>query len=80
MLVKVLGFGTNWWACFGDDADDPHRFTRRAAYYNSTGVRCGGNFRRDGITLRIGPVQRRGRLQSQSHRTRHRTYLSSALM
>ena len=50
MLVKVLGFGTNWWARFGRDADDPHRFTRRAAYYNSTGVRCGGKVRRHWIT------------------------------
>jgi hypothetical protein len=38
MLVQVLSFGTNWWARFGRNADDPHRFTRHAAYYNSTGV------------------------------------------
>jgi len=50
MLVKVLGFGTNWWARFGRDADDPHRFTRHAAYYNSTGVRCGGKVRRHWTT------------------------------
>lgn len=50
MLVKVLGFGTNWWARFGRDADDPHRFTRHAAYYNSTGVRCGSKVRRHWIT------------------------------
>jgi hypothetical protein len=49
MLVKVLGFGTNWWARFGRDADDPHRFTRHAAYYNSTGVRCGVKVRRHWI-------------------------------
>src|SRR5947199_5856231 len=46
MLVQVLSFGTNWWARFGRDVDDPHRFTRRAAYYNSTGVRCGNKIRR----------------------------------
>jgi hypothetical protein len=46
MLVKVLGFGTNWWARYGRHAFDPHRFTRHAAYYNSTGVRCGGKVRR----------------------------------
>jgi hypothetical protein len=46
MLVKVLNFGTNWWARFGRDADDPLRFTRHAAYYNSTGVRCGSKIRR----------------------------------
>jgi hypothetical protein len=49
MLVKVLGFGTNWWARFGRDVDDPHRFTRHAAYYNSTGVHCGGKVRRHWI-------------------------------
>jgi hypothetical protein len=46
MLVKVLGFGTNWWARFGRDRDDPLRFTRHAAYYNSTGFRCGRAVRR----------------------------------
>jgi len=50
MLVKVLNFGTNWWARFGRDAEDPHRFTRHAAYYNSTGVRCGGKVRRHWLT------------------------------
>lgn len=49
MLVKVLNFGTNWWARFGHDPDDPHRFTRHAAYYNSTGVRCGRKVRRHWI-------------------------------
>ncbi len=49
MLVKVLHFGTNWWARFGRDADDPYRFTRHAAYYNSTGVRCGSKVRRHWI-------------------------------
>jgi hypothetical protein len=46
MLVQALSFGTNWWARFGHDPLDPHRFTRRAAYYNSTGVRCGSKVRR----------------------------------
>jgi len=50
MLVKVLNFGTNWWARFGRDADDPYRFSRHAAYYNSTGVRCGSKVRRHWIT------------------------------
>jgi hypothetical protein len=49
MLVQVLSFGTNWWARFGRNVDDPHRFTRRAAYYNSTGVRCGSKVRRHWI-------------------------------
>jgi hypothetical protein len=46
MLVQVHSFGTNWWARFGHDPADPHRFTRRAAYYNSTGIRCGSKVRR----------------------------------
>lgn len=46
MLVKVLSFGTNWWARFGRDPFDPRRFTRHAAYYNSTGVHCGRKVRR----------------------------------
>jgi hypothetical protein len=49
MLVKVLSFGTNWWARFGRDPHDPWRFTRHAAYYNSTGVRCGHKVRRHWI-------------------------------
>jgi len=49
MLVQVLSFGTNWWARFGRNVDDPHRFTRHAAYYNSTGVRCGSKVRRHWI-------------------------------
>jgi hypothetical protein len=49
MLVQVLSFGTNWWARFGRNIDDPHRFTRHAAYYNSTGVRCGNKIRRHWI-------------------------------
>ena len=49
MLVKVLSFGTNWWARCGRDPHDPYRFTRRAAYFNSTGVRCGRKIRRHWI-------------------------------
>lgn len=48
MLVKVLSFGSNWWARFGNVSD--HRFTRHAAYYNSTGIRCGLKIRRHWIT------------------------------
>jgi hypothetical protein len=46
MLVKILGFGTNWWARFGPDPHDRYRFTRHAAYFNSSGVRCGSKIRR----------------------------------
>lgn len=46
MLVKILGFGSSWWARFGRDPHDRHRFTRHAAYFNSTGVRCGNEVSR----------------------------------
>jgi hypothetical protein len=46
MLVRILGFGSNWWARYGRDPEDRYRYTRHAAYFNSAGVRCGSNFRR----------------------------------
>ena len=46
MLVKILGFGSNWWARFGRDPQDRYRYTRHAAYFNSAGVRCGNKMRR----------------------------------
>jgi hypothetical protein len=49
MLVKIMGFGSNWWARFGRDPLDRHRYTRHAAYFNSTGVRCGRKMRRHWI-------------------------------
>ena len=30
MSVKILGFGSNWWARFGRDPNDPCRYTRRS--------------------------------------------------
>jgi hypothetical protein len=49
MLVKILGFGSDWWARFGSDPGDRYRFTRHAAYFNSTGLRCGSKIRRHWI-------------------------------
>src|SRR5579872_2907511 len=46
MVVMILGYGCNWWARYGHDANDPYRFTRHAAYYNSSGIRCGSKVRR----------------------------------
>jgi hypothetical protein len=46
MLVKILEFGSNWWARFGRDPQDRYRYTKQAAYFNSTGVRCGNKMRR----------------------------------
>jgi hypothetical protein len=49
MLVKVLAFGSNWWARFGRDPNDRYRYTRHAAYFNSTGLRSGAKVRRQWI-------------------------------
>ena len=49
MLVKILNFGSNWWARFGEDVHDRYRFTRHAAYFNSTGLRSGNHVRRHWI-------------------------------
>jgi hypothetical protein len=46
MSVKILEFGSNWWARFGQDPEDPHSYTRQAAYYNSAGIRCANKVRR----------------------------------
>lgn len=46
MLVKILGFGSSWWCRFGRDPHDRFRYTRHAAYFNSTGVRCGNKIKR----------------------------------
>jgi len=51
MLVQILNFGSNWWARFGSDPADRYRFTRRAAYFNSTGLRFGNKIRRHWIVL-----------------------------
>lgn len=46
MRVTVISFGSSWWARFGRDPQDRYRFTRRAAYFNSTGLRSGCKVRR----------------------------------
>ena len=45
MLVKILEFGSNWWARLGRDPQDRYRYTKHAAYFNSTGVRWGSKMR-----------------------------------
>src|ERR1700739_4279699 len=49
MLVQILNFGSNWWARFGSDPADRYRFTRHAAYFNSTGLRFGNKIKRHWI-------------------------------
>ena len=49
MLVKILQFGSSWWARFGRDPRDRYRFTRHAAYFNSTGLSSGNKLKRHWI-------------------------------
>ena len=49
MLVKILKFGSSWWARFGRDPHDRYRFTRHAAYFNSTGLCAGSKVNRHWI-------------------------------
>ena len=41
MHVRVISFGTNWWAMRSNDVDDPFCFRRKAAYFNAAGVMSG---------------------------------------
>lgn len=49
MLVQILQIDGNGWARFGCDPADRYRFTRHAAYFNSTGLRFGNKIRRQWI-------------------------------
>jgi hypothetical protein len=40
MVVKILQFGSAWWARFGRNPNDRY-LPKHTAYYNSTGVLCG---------------------------------------
>jgi hypothetical protein len=78
--VKLLDFGTNWWARFGSDPADPDRYTRHAAYYNSTGIRCGRKVRRHWIVP--GLIRFNGVGDFNPRRPHHslgRTFLTSNL-
>ena len=41
MRVRVISFGTNWWAMHSSTESDPYRFRRRAAYFNAAALMCG---------------------------------------
>lgn len=38
MYIRVISFGTNWWAMHSRNLDDPLCFRRRAAYFNSAAL------------------------------------------
>ena len=35
MRVRLISFGTNWWAMHSHDTSDPYCFRRRAAWFNA---------------------------------------------
>lgn len=41
MRVRVISFGTNWWAMHSSDATDPYCFRRGAAYFNAAALMFG---------------------------------------
>jgi len=46
LLVRILGVGPEWWVRPGHDRSDPLRFTKHAAYFNTTAFPHGSRFRR----------------------------------
>lgn len=41
MYIRMISFGTNWWAMHSADRTDPLCFRRRAAYFNAAAVMSG---------------------------------------
>ena len=41
MIVRILSCGTHWWGQHSGPLDDPFRFRRRSAYFNSTSLMSG---------------------------------------
>ena len=41
MYVRVVSFGTNWWAMNSRDTSDPYCFRRRAAWFNAAALMSG---------------------------------------
>ncbi len=45
--MRILGLGAEWWVRPGADPSDPLRFTKHAAYFNTTGFPQGRKTRRN---------------------------------
>lgn len=45
MYIRVVSFGTDWWAMHSSDLDDPLCFRRRAAYFNAAALKFGRRLR-----------------------------------
>ena len=49
MHVRIISFGSNWWAMHAPDRDDSLCFRRRAAYFNAAALRYGKRLRHSAI-------------------------------
>lgn len=45
MLISIQGFGSIWKQRIGRDPSDPFRYSHRAAFYNTTGIRIGEKYK-----------------------------------
>jgi len=41
MRVRIISFGTNWWAMHSSHKSDSYCFRRNAAYFNAAALMCG---------------------------------------
>jgi hypothetical protein len=41
MRVRIINFGTNWWAMHSGEISDPLCFVRKAAYFNAAALKSG---------------------------------------
>jgi hypothetical protein len=49
MYIRIISFGTNWWAMRSRDTSDPFCFRRRAAYFNAAALMSGRRLHRSAI-------------------------------
>jgi len=49
MYVRIISFGTNWWAMRSHDTNDPLCFRRNAAYFNAAALRSGSRLHHSAI-------------------------------
>lgn len=49
MYVRIISFGTNWWAMRSSNVSDPLCFNRRAAYFNAAALLCGRRLRHSAV-------------------------------
>jgi hypothetical protein len=49
MYVRVISFGTNWWAMRSRDVSDPYCFRREAAYFNAAALMSGSRLHHSAI-------------------------------